>query len=51
MKYKYSDSGSPVNSKWDKWKDILIDTYHNKIAEPQIKKNILKSAREKRNNE
>lgn len=38
VKYEYSDSGSPVNSKWGKWKGILIDTYHSKTAEPQIKK-------------
>lgn len=35
MKYEHSDSGSLVNSKWGKWKDILTDICHNKTAEPQ----------------
>lgn len=35
VKYKHSDWGSPVNSKWGKWKDILTDICQNKSAEPQ----------------
>lgn len=35
VKYKHSDSGSPVNSKWGKWKNILTDVCQNKSAEPQ----------------
>jgi len=34
MKYGHSDSGSPVNSKWGKWKDILTEICQNKTAEP-----------------
>lgn len=48
MKYEHSDSGSPVNSKWGKWKDTLTDICQNKTAEPQRSKiYFLKSAREK----
>lgn len=47
MKYEHSDSGSPVNSKWGKWKDIVTDICHNKTAEPQRVKKFEISWREK----
>lgn len=48
VKYKHSDSGSPVNSKWGKWKNILTDICQNKSAESQrLKKKIRKQLEKK----